>query len=192
MIINDSNGKYYVGKHKGSDLQKYFRRCLREAQAGLTKSRSKPHLYAAIRKHGPEVFRIHPLMSTIKTDAELYHWEEFLIGLFKAREVGYNIAAGGDCPGIVPWTPERRAAQAERMKLQGLAGWNKGTLMPSVSEKMKGNTRTLGKHTHTLEGNKRISEARSQQSEAERKASSERMKRINPSKIRWDRIKGIA
>jgi len=95
MIINDANGKYYVGKTVSSDLDGYFRRTVREAKSGKM---TKPALYNAIRKYGADKFRIHPLMSTLVSNEQLCEQEKFLIGLFKAqaRTVGYNIADGGD------------------------------------------------------------------------------------------------
>ena len=71
-----------------------------------------------------------------------------------------NRTSGGEKYKRGPWTPERRAAQAERIRKQGLGGWNKGIPNPEFADRLKGNTWTRGKHTHSAEGNRRISAAK--------------------------------
>ncbi len=83
-----------------NDLKRYLRRKVMDAlNTGHDRtSRSCPHLFAAIRKYGPQNFVVHPLISTLQTEAELLHWERELIALLKAQDpaIGYNITPGGD------------------------------------------------------------------------------------------------
>jgi hypothetical protein len=99
------------------------------------------------------------------TEAEAFASEKAFIQWFGREDLGlgclHNFTDGGD-DGYRrgPWTAERKAAQAERLRKQGIGGWNKGMRMPATAEKMKGNQHTKGKHTHSAEGNRRISESK--------------------------------
>lgn len=118
MIINEVNGKYYVGKHKGDDLRKYFHQTLYLATHPEKSSTSKPHLFNAIRKYGKESFTIHPLRSDFTSEEECLAWEQETIKALCAQDpaVGYNICRGGR--GTLGWIPrpETRARMSASQK----------------------------------------------------------------------------
>jgi group I intron endonuclease len=95
IIINDVNGKYYIGKTVSNNLQKYLNDKVWDA---FNRPSLRSHLYAAVRKHGPEHFSIHPLISTLTTNEDLCFYETVLIAQYDAQnpEVGYNICRGGE------------------------------------------------------------------------------------------------
>jgi hypothetical protein len=95
MIVNDVNGRYYIGKTITTNLRKYLKDKIWEA---FRRPSLRSHLFAAIRKYGPEHFSIHPLMSTLTTNEQICYWERELITLMRARDgnVGYNICRGGE------------------------------------------------------------------------------------------------
>jgi group I intron endonuclease len=135
LIVNDANGKYYVGKTIRRDLDGYFREQLCYALKGDT---DKPYLYNAIRKHGAAKFRVHSLMSTLTTDAQLCEQEVFLISLFRSHdpEVGYNLTFGGQSG--VP-------TEATRVKLRSWQLGRKFTVehKRKIAEARQGTTRSL-------------------------------------------------
>ena len=96
VIHNTVSNKYYIGKTE-KPLAERWAIHVRDANRGL-----KFHISCSIRKYGPEVFRIYPLME-LASRTELNRWEKDLIALFRARdhEVGYNEAFGGD-GGVMP------------------------------------------------------------------------------------------
>ena len=116
FIVNQVNGKYYVGKTKQKDLQKYWRgqrwMITHPEKAGT----SKPHLYNAVRKYGWRNFSIHPLITDCKTDEELLHWEQVLIKALGSQKYGYNLCAGGR--GVLGWkhTEESKKKISEKNK----------------------------------------------------------------------------
>jgi hypothetical protein len=125
MIICDADvssvtgtGKYYVGKTVTTDLNKYLKEQLRQANKG---SDEKTFLYRAMRKHNnPADWRIHSLMSTLPSDPEIKEWEKELVEMFRCRDhkVGYNICAGGDCP---PSPKGRKLSEATKQKHREIA-----------------------------------------------------------------------
>lgn len=95
IITNLVNGKIYIGKHTGRDLNKYLHLNLSRAH-GTKRQNDKPLLYRAMRKYGYAAFAIHPLVCLIDQD-QANQLERFFIRTMDARntEVGYNIAFGG-------------------------------------------------------------------------------------------------
>ena len=51
MILNQENGKIYIGKTVTSDLERYLRDKLSSARTGRYNGRS--YLFAAMKKHPP-------------------------------------------------------------------------------------------------------------------------------------------
>ena len=91
LITNTVNGKQYVGKTVQSIAARW------KNHVHAVKRGSQYLLHRAIRKYGVENFRIDPLLSTLKTDAELLRWEEELISLLATKVPhGYNLTDGGE------------------------------------------------------------------------------------------------
>ena len=139
LWLRDDGTPYYVGK--GSGKRAY------QSQGHLTR-RPKDRRNIQIFSH--------------ETEDAAFADEKRLIKWFGRKDLGlgclHNFTDGGD-DGYRrgPWSNERRLAQAARTRHQGLGGWNKGMQMPTTAEKLKGNTHTKGKHTHSAAGNQRIS-----------------------------------
>ena len=142
LWLREDGTPYYAGKGSG--------------KRGL---QSLGHLTKRPKNRSDILLFYHP------TEAEAFESEKAFIKWFGRKDLGtgclHNFTDGGD-DGYKrkPWTLERRAAQSERAKKQGIGGWNKGMKNPAQSERNKGNTYTKGKHTHTPEGNRRISESK--------------------------------
>ena len=117
IIVNQVNGKYYVGKTHTSNLQHYWNKQKWNVNHPKWKL-SKPHLYNAVRKHGWSNFSIHPLITDCKNERELSHWERVLIKALGARKYGYNICEGGEGR-TGPQTPETRAKISATKKQRG-------------------------------------------------------------------------
>ncbi len=114
LIVNHATGKYYVGQHKGSSLQKYLISKLWDAEH---QRNGQSYLYASMRKHGRAAFTIHSLLSDIQTKAELDQYEKDFIKFLRARdpEYGYNICKGGE--GFTgPHSLKTRERFSQRMK----------------------------------------------------------------------------
>lgn len=92
-IVNDINGKIYVGK-TNSSIEKRFKQHLRDA---CKKSEEKRPLYNAINKYGKEHFFIELIEECAFEKAS--EREQYWIGYYKGYEEGYNATLGGD--GIV-------------------------------------------------------------------------------------------
>jgi hypothetical protein len=142
LWLRDDGSPYYAGKGSG-------RRAF-QSQGHLTK---RPKKISNI------------LIFYHVTEVESFASEVAFIKWFGRKDLGTGILrnftdGGNDGYHRGPWSATRKDAQASRIKKQGLGGWNKGMRMPTTAEKMKGNTHTKGKHTHSAEGNLRISEAK--------------------------------
>lgn len=118
LVTNNVNGKQYVGQTR-QDLKHYL---YRQGWAAKYR-RSKPKLYAAIRKHGIKNFSIEILVDC-ETQAHLDFLEILFICALKTQLYGYNIAdGGGGRPGIPPWNKGKKGAQPCWSKgLTGLKG----------------------------------------------------------------------
>lgn len=88
QIINDINGKVYVGKTEFS-IEKRFQEHCRDYKKDFNEKRP---LYAAMRKYGIEHFHISLLEETDSPEEKEKEWIEIL-GTFKN---GYNATKGGD------------------------------------------------------------------------------------------------
>jgi group I intron endonuclease len=95
QITNSVNPKLYIGQ-TNCPLDKYFYTQGWSANSDNSRYRKKPLLYAAIRKHGIENFKIAPIMF-VETREEANNWEILFIAACKSndRKFGYNLAAGG-------------------------------------------------------------------------------------------------
>lgn len=100
LIVNHATAKVYVGKTVKANLRSYLNRKISDA---FNKDHDKtrracPHLYNAIRKHGPMPFKIYALTDKIEDSQSLCSFEQFFIKAFNSRnpEIGYNVTSGGD------------------------------------------------------------------------------------------------
>ena len=132
FIVNHINGKYYIGKTKGSDLQKYWKSQRWKINNPDRSQTSKPYLYNAVRKYGWDNFSIHPLITDCQTDEELLHWEEALIKALGAQKYGYNICAGGR--GAAGWVPSKETKAKISASNQGK---HRERLMSSENQKKR-------------------------------------------------------
>ena len=88
QIINDINGKVYVGKTESS-IERRFREHCSDAQKA---SEEKRPLYAAMRKYGIEHFHIELIEETNNPNEREIHW----IKEKNSYSNGYNATLGGD------------------------------------------------------------------------------------------------
>lgn len=119
IIVNHANYKYYVGKTISSNLQSYLQQKVARALRG--EGVGSIHLFDAIRHHGPEYFKIYPLVTDAKIDTDLCFWEKVLIQELDAKNPlkGYNLCTGG--PGkSSPQSSTTRAKIKATMKSRGI------------------------------------------------------------------------
>ena len=88
QIINDINGKIYVGKTEFSIEKRFKEHC---TDAFRERNEKRP-LYSAMRKYGIEHFHIELIEETDNPEEREIYWIEQL-GSFKT---GYNATQGGD------------------------------------------------------------------------------------------------
>lgn len=109
-ILNTRNGKRYIGITTVA-VETRWAGHVRAANAG-----SGRLLQRAIRKYGPEAFVIEHIASSSDW-GDLCSMERLLIAQEGTmRPAGYNMTAGGEGMSGYSWTPEMRAAQAERRR----------------------------------------------------------------------------
>jgi group I intron endonuclease len=89
--------KVYVGKTSKSNLVGYLKHNVSQALKG---SNSKPKLYRAIRKYGPENFLAIKLFES-ENEQSLFGWEKYYIKEWNSNDTdfGYNISSGGEGSG---------------------------------------------------------------------------------------------
>jgi group I intron endonuclease len=94
LITNTVNNKVYVGKTVRNDLHAYFRHNIANAVRG---SKDKRYLYSAIRKYGPESFKIETICKN-PSEKLLLAIECFYIKHLRSNDCkkGYNLTRGGD------------------------------------------------------------------------------------------------
>lgn len=155
MIVNQANGKYYIGKTVRNALNAYLNMQITNAfnPSGKTK---KPHLYNAIRKYGADKFRIHSLMSTLPNDDAICQQEEFLINLFKARDpkVGYNITGGGRGR-----RGKKSPEEIEKIRLKNAGRKHTAQARKNMSDAHKGQTPWITGKRHNSETRLKMSRA---------------------------------
>jgi hypothetical protein len=96
LIVNHETGKYYVGQHKGNNLQHYLQKKLSSARYHQS---GQSYLFNSMRKYPQSsIWSIHALRSDIQTREELDETERDFIRFLKAQnpEYGYNICRGGE------------------------------------------------------------------------------------------------
>ncbi len=143
IISNSVNGKYYIGKTVGKNLEYYLSRqfwCAHHQDKSRT---SKPHLFNAMRKHPRECWSIAPLIQ-LQTEEDLLAAEKFLIEIFGARRYGYNICAGGRGAIGYHHTPEARAKIVASRNWEKAAETNRG-VPRSIDIRAKISKSNLGK-----------------------------------------------
>jgi hypothetical protein len=95
LIVNHETGKYYVGQHKGKNLQHYLQQKMSSARHKTGSS----HLFNSMRKYPQSsLWSIHALCSDIQTRKELDETEREFIKFLRSQdpEYGYNICRGGE------------------------------------------------------------------------------------------------
>ncbi len=145
IIVNEVSGKFYIGKTISKNLGKYLKDKIWEAEH---RSSLRSHLYAAIRKCGPEHFHIFPLISDCQTNDELCHWERLLIKALKSQhpDIGYNICRGGE--GFTgPHSPETKKKIADA----SVEMWKREDIRENFTAKVSGRPAN-----HTPEGREAI------------------------------------
>lgn len=108
IIRNRFDGKVYIGKHKGNNLQRRWRRHIRTAEKG-----SQSHFHRAIRKYGIEAFELSLLSSSASSPQDLNEQERFYIAKHRANDpaFGYNMTTGGEHVGpACPWKGRKLSA----------------------------------------------------------------------------------
>ena len=88
QIVNDVNGKIYVGKTEKTIQQRYAEHC----KDAFKDSESHRPLYAAMRKYGLEHFSISLIEETENPEER----EQFWIEQKQSYHFGYNATRGGD------------------------------------------------------------------------------------------------
>ncbi len=133
LIVNHETGKYYIGQHKGNNLQKYLKTKLSSARHQKS---GKSHLFNSMRKYPQStLWSIHALRSDIQTREELDETERDFIKFLRSQdpEYGYNICRGGEGR-TGPLSPE------EKEKFQAANYWTnywiKQTLVGRVLGKL--------------------------------------------------------
>lgn len=110
-ITNLANGRGYIGITTGT-IRSRFRGHLRDAEC----CRRNMVLHCAIRKHGPDSFKI-DLLAEAASLPELLVLERGLIAEHGTMAPsGYNTAAGGDGPFGYKHTEEWKRQNSERMR----------------------------------------------------------------------------
>jgi group I intron endonuclease len=134
LIRNKLNGKVYVGK-TSKDLAVRWKEHL-SCRNRIDQKRS--HLYAAMRKYGPENFEIQPIVEAL-TSAELNRLEQLYIQTFNSRDnrSGYNRSSGGDGG---PLFGGHRHSEAAKEKMRIKRRGRKPYLGHSHSDKSKRKT----------------------------------------------------
>jgi hypothetical protein len=94
IIVNQENGKIYIGKTTTSDLSAYLKRKFYDSR----NYKGSSYLFNAMNKYPPYVWAIYPLISTLTTDEDLCFWERVLIAQYDSQNpnIGYNICRGGE------------------------------------------------------------------------------------------------
>lgn len=146
-ITNLVNGKIYIGQHTGDDLDKYLYWNTRDAK---NNKNSKPALFSAINKYGPDSFTIESLVRIPDfgdlelSRSQLNTLEQFFIRTedSRNRQIGYNICEGGEGVSSISWTEEMR--QAARQRVAGKPGNRKGAKL-SGEQRARISAATAGK-----------------------------------------------
>ena len=108
---NTISGKVYIGKTIQS-LDARWRSHLRDV-----KCNSSAYFHHAIRKYGPDVFKVE-VIHTAKTLVELSKMETFFIVLYQSfkTENGYNRTMGGDGGGVPTEATRKLMSSAKKGK----------------------------------------------------------------------------
>ena len=89
LLLNQLNGKGYVGQHRGYKLSKRW-------NSNLNNTKTNAHLQAAVRKYGPDSFT-RTVLAHASCQGELDLLEKFFITIFQTCNPrhGYNLQTGG-------------------------------------------------------------------------------------------------
>lgn len=114
LLLNQVNGKGYVGQHKGDTLSKRW-------NSNLNNCKTNTHLQAAIKKYGPKSFT-RTVLAHASCQEELDLLEKFHITIFQTCDprYGYNLQTGG-LRGTGRHLPEtrQRIGEAVRRRWKG-------------------------------------------------------------------------
>ncbi len=142
--IEGPTGKCYIGITRLTVAQRW------KTHQRMAKQGRKTPLYAAIRKHGPEAFRIRELLTASWEDVNRYESETIRLRGTLAP-AGYNLLSGGQQPSA---HPESVARQAEKLRQL----WETPAFREKMAKRARGPGMT-GKR-HSQETRDRISKNR--------------------------------
>lgn len=135
-ITNIVNRKPYIGQTKFS-VESRWKSHKKDARRGVNS-----HFYKALRKYGPENFKIEILASAPNKE-QLDYLEQLFIVLFDSIENGYNSTFGGDgVPGMSQETRDRMSRLKKGVKhtpeaLQKIKDFQKTRRGTHLSEETK-------------------------------------------------------
>ena len=121
-IINDINGKMYIGQTR-NPIEERFKRHINDAMNNILDT----HFARAIRKYGPEHFHWFELESGIEDEQTLTEREHYWIIHFNSVNLGYNetdamYKCGGNT--YMSKTEEEMEIIKEKIRLTKLGGLN--------------------------------------------------------------------
>ena len=128
------NGKFYIGQHLGSDVEKRIKSHLADAK----RNGSCKKICRAIEKHGENNF-IHGIVDYASSQDELNVLECYYISIFDSITHGYNIRYGG-AGGRLTESHKKKIGDANRGVRNGMFGV-KNHLHPNFGRKISDETR---------------------------------------------------
>lgn len=133
-VENLVNGKLYIGQTTET-LGERWRKHLSDA----ARKRHNMLLHRAIRKYGPDAFRVTVVNDAAKSQEALNVLERIYIQRFRSYENGYNMTLGGEGAfGLVmPESAKKRLAEIARNMPE--------EQRRKIAEKVRGNTNRRGK-----------------------------------------------
>lgn len=130
-ITNKVNQKVYIGFTNNPKRRwKNHRNC-----------KDNRHLYRAMKIYGKENFEFEILFESEDRDYTLKVMEPYYINLYNSNKIGYNYTTGGENSNTLEKIEKLRQRMIENNPMKN------PEIAAKVSEKLKGNTRTLSNIT---------------------------------------------